>query len=276
MIPRIAIALFAVAVLVTPARALITGEDVVSVPTRDGVTNSFIFLGPRTGNPPAIILFAGGGGVIFLDEWNEKGAKGDPSTNFLVRTRKLFADNGLLVAVPDAPSDLVYSYGLDHHRMEQGHVQDIREIIRYLRRFTQGPVYLVGTSRGTESATSLASRMRPDELGGIVLTSTVTRPTRSLRGDVFDAKLENIRVPVLISSHMDDACYVTPSEDSPRIKSKLTAAPSVEIKIYRGGGSYRGSVCGPLAAHGFRGIESRVVADIAAWIKRQGGAASPR
>ena len=72
-----------------------------------------------------------------------------------------------------------------------------------------------------------------------------------------------------IALHREDGCYVTPYEDSPRLKRALTASPSVEIKGYSGGGGYRGRECGPRDAHGFRGIESRVVADIAAWIKRQ-------
>ena len=99
-------ALFAAATLAAPAGAGSTGEEVVTIPTRDGVTVQFILLGPRTGDPPAVILFTGGDGVINLPEWD---GKGDPRKNFLVRSRKLFANNGLLVAVPDAPSDLIES-----------------------------------------------------------------------------------------------------------------------------------------------------------------------
>ncbi len=264
-------ALFAAA---APAVAGSTGEEVVTIPTRDGVTVPFILLGPRTGDAPAVILFAGGAGVLDLAEWNRKG---DPTKNFLVRSRKLFAARGFLVAVPDAPSDLTGSYGADgliRARLEAEHAEDIRAVIRYLRRFTQGPVFLVGTSRGSISAVGFASRARAGELGGIVLTSTVTQyNNRGVKDHVFKARLDNIRVPVLIASHKDDGCYVTPFEDSARLKRALAAAPSVEIKGYSGGGPYRGRECGARHAHGFPGIEAQVVGDIAAWIKRQAAAA---
>ncbi len=110
-------------------------------------------------------------------------------------------------------------------------------VIRRLRRFTQGPVFLIGTSRGSISAAGVAAKARAGEFGGIVLTSSVTRLNN--RGDkdhVFKARLDNIRVPVLIAGHKDDGCYVTPFEDSPRLKRALTAAPSVEIKGHSGGG----------------------------------------
>ena len=274
MIRRIAfllfVPLFVAATLAAPAGAQNTAEEVVTIPTRDGVTVPFILLGPRTGDAPAVILFTGGRGMLDLAEWD---GKGTPIRNFLVRSRKLFAAQGFLVAVPDAPSDLIGSYdGLLGFRLVEEHAQDIRAVIRYLRRFTQGPVFLVGTSRGSISAVGVAAKARAGELGGIVLTSSVTSLSNR-RGSVFDAELGNIRVPVLIASHEGDLCFVSPFEDSPRLKSKLTAAPIVEIKGFRGGGGYRGRECGARHAHGFRGIEPQVVDFIAAWIKRQAASA---
>ena len=234
MIRRIAfllfVALFVAATLAAPAGAGSTGEEVVTIPTREDVTVPFILLGPRTGDAPAVILFTGGRGMLDLAEWD---GKGTPSKNFLVRSRKLFAGHGFLVAVPDAPSDLIES-DLDDFRTDEGHARDIRAVIRYLRRFTKGPVFLVGFGRGSISAAGIAGQARPGELGGIVLTSTVTSLS-SRRGSVFDAELGNIRVPVLIASHEEDLCGSSPFEDSPWLKSKLTAAPLVEIKGFRGG-----------------------------------------
>ena len=272
MTRKIAFLLLVAATLAAPAGAQNTAEEVVSIPTREDVTVQFILLGPRTGDPPAVILFTGGRGMLDLAEWDGKGA---PSKNFLVRSRKLFAAQGFLVAVPDAPSDLIGSYdGLLGFRLVEEHAQDIRAVIRYLRRFTQGPVFLVGTSRGSISAVGVAAKARAGEFGGIVLTSSVTQLNN--RGDkdhVFKARLDNIRAPVLIASHKEDGCYVSPFEDSPKLKRALTASPSVEIKGYSGGGPYRGRECGARHAHGFRGIEPQVVDFIAAWIKRQAASA---
>ncbi len=95
---KIAFLLLAV-LLATPTGT--AAEEVVTIPSRDGVTVPLILLGPRSGDPPAVILFAGGAGMLDLAEWD---GKGDPTQNFLVRSRKLFAAQGFLVAVPDAPS----------------------------------------------------------------------------------------------------------------------------------------------------------------------------
>jgi hypothetical protein len=84
--------------LPAPAMAA-AAEEVVEIKTRPGVTLKFILRGPRAGNPPIAILFAGGQGVIDLDNWVGSG-------NFLVRTRKHWVKHDLLVAVPDAPSDM--------------------------------------------------------------------------------------------------------------------------------------------------------------------------
>ncbi len=51
MIRRIAFLLFvALFVAAAPAGAQNTAEEVVTIPTRDGVTVQFILLGPRTGD----------------------------------------------------------------------------------------------------------------------------------------------------------------------------------------------------------------------------------
>ncbi len=272
MTRKIAFLLLVAATLAAPSGAGSTAEEVVSIPTREDVTVQFILLGPHTGDPPAVILFTGGRGMLDLAEWD---GKGDPLKNFLVRSRKLFAAQGFLVAVPDAPSDLIGSYdGLLGFRLVEEHAQDIRAVIRYLRRFTRWPVFLIGTSRGSISAVGVAAKARAGEFGGIVLTSSVTQLNN--RGDkdhVFKARLDNIRAPVLIASHKEDGCYVSPFEDSPKLKRALTASPSVEIKGYSGGGPYRGRECGARHAHGFRGIEPQVVDFIAAWIKRQAASA---
>lgn len=248
-----------------PARAAEPVERLIEVPTRPGVKVKFILRGPQTGNPPIALLFAGGNGIIGLDAWD---GRGNPSGNFLVRTRKHWAAHGLLVAVPDSPSDR-QTDGLNGWRTAPQHTADIRSVIKYLRRYSTGPVFLIGTSRGTISAASAAADMAPGELGGIVLTAPVTRYARSGGKDrVQSARLKGIRVPVLLAHHRDDACYVTVPDDLPGLARKFTGAPSVETKIYTGGGNYRGPDCGARTAHGFRGIEKRVVRDIAAWLKR--------
>lgn len=256
----------ALAILAPPKAAM--AEEVVEIKTRPGVTVKFILRGEPTGNPPIAILFTGGGGVIDLDNWD---GSGNPVGNFLVRTRKHWVKHDLLVAVPDAPSDM--RDGMVLWRTSTDHAADIRAVITHLRRFSKGPVFLIGTSRGTISAAGIAAHMGPGELGGIVLTATVTRCNRGRDKDrVQSAKLGKIRAPVLLAHHEDDSCYVTVFEDLPALAKEFTNAPKVEIRGYKGGGNYRGSECGSRTAHGFRGIEKRVVRETAAWIHRIAGA----
>ena len=84
-----------------PASKADRPATVVDIPTRPQVTQRFVYLAPE--NPKAAaILFAGGdGGLQIQSDGTFKGG----ADNFLVRTRQLFAQQGLAVAVIDAPSD---------------------------------------------------------------------------------------------------------------------------------------------------------------------------
>lgn len=264
MLVRIALGLvFALAGLtIAPSAAFAAKERVVEIPTRPGVSIKFILRGETEDNPPIAILFAGGDGVINLDSWD---GSGNPVGNFLVRTRKHWVKHNLLVAVPDAPSDRIG--GMIEWRTSTDHAADIGAIIDYLRRYTKGPAFLIGTSRGTISAAGVAARLHSEKIAGIVLTATVTEYNQAANKDrVQSARLDNIRVPVLLAHHKEDACDVTPFWNLTALARDFANSPKVEIKGYSGGRNYRGSVCAGLHAHGFRGIEKRVVRDIAAWI----------
>jgi pimeloyl-ACP methyl ester carboxylesterase len=258
-----AVALAAGALLSAGASG-IAAEKVSTVAVRDGVTVKFIENTDAGADVPIVILFAGGNGRVNLDRWN---GKGHPSGNFLVRTRRHWVSSGFQVVVPDAPSDRP-TEGLDFWRTSKEHTGDIAAVIAHIRKSSKAPLFLVGTSRGTISAAAIAAQVPPGTVAGIVLTSSVTRYNRARnKNRVQDAKLDAIRVPVLLVHHEDDACALTPFSDLPRMAKEFTNASSVKIVGYTGGGNYRGDECGPFAAHGYRGIERRVVGDIAQWIR---------
>lgn len=250
----------------------VAAERVETIPTRTGITVKAIVNTEAGAAAPIVILFPGGDGLVKLDDWD---GKRNPTSNFLVRTRKHFTRNGLLAAVPDAPSDR-QSDGLGQWRTSAEHAADIAAVITHLRRYSKGPVFLIGTSRGTISAAGVAAQLPPGTVAGVILTATVTRTNRG--GDkqrIEDAKLDNIRVPVLLAHHEDDACDVTPFSDLPALARKFVNAPSARIKGYTGGGNYRGSECGAISAHGFRDIERQVVDDLALWIKTVAAGGKP-
>src|SRR5262245_3219514 len=74
---------------------------VVDIPTRAGVTQRFLYVTPAKPRAAAV-LFAGGNGDLQIESGgNLTKLKG----NFLVRSRDLFVENGIAVAVVAPPSD---------------------------------------------------------------------------------------------------------------------------------------------------------------------------
>jgi hypothetical protein len=143
-------------------------DEVRTIPSRPGVTQSFLLVRPAAAPRAVVVLFAGGHGVV-----NVRARRLGLAGNFLVRNRARFAGHGLLVAVFDTPSDR--ADGRDGFRTTAAHAADVRAVIEALRAEAAAPVWLVGTSMGTVSAASAAARLAgaggPD---GLVLTSTVT------------------------------------------------------------------------------------------------------
>jgi len=232
-------------------------QKVVDIPTRPGVTQRFLLMTPDAPKA-AVILFAGGHGGLQI---SDSGAFGWGGGNFLVRTRQLFADQGLVVAVVDAPSDRAQLSGF---RQTPEHAADIRAVIAWLREHSKVPVWLVGTSRGTQSvayiATELVAGGGPD---GIVLTSTILADRRSTA--VPEMKLETLKIPVLVVHHEEDGCRVCLFNDMPRLMEKLAVLSRKELITFKGGVSI-GDPCEARAYHGYNGLEPEVVSRIAGWI----------
>jgi|SRR5688572_17960317 len=236
--------------------------QVVDIPTRGGVTQRFLYLAPP-GAKASVILFAGGHGGLQIAE-NGKPAWGN--NNFLVRTRQLFADQGLAVAVIDAPSDRQREPFLGGFRQRPEHAADLKAMIAWLKQKSPQPVWLVGTSRGTQSvgylATQLAGSGGPD---GIVLTSTILTDPKGR--PVPAMPIDKLNVPVLVVHHEQDGCHHCLFGDMPRLMDKLAANPRKELMTFTGGAN-TGDPCEAMAYHGFNGLEKDVVAKIAGWILR--------
>lgn len=248
------------AVVLSGYTAASAAEEIVSLTTRPGVTQSFILV--KADRPwAAAVLLPGGNGDIELSNGGPK-KKG----NFLVRSRALFAGQGVTVAVADAASDSKGAYGLGD-RTGKDHARDIQAIIEYLRQQTHVPVWVIGTSRGTVSAANAAARLGANGPSGVVLTSTVSESVNRRSSDVFDVDLQDIKVPVLLVHHANDACEVSPYASLSRVTKKLSGAPIVKILSYTGGDAPTAGPCEAHSHHGYLGIEQKVVKDIAAWMK---------
>ena len=235
-------------------------QRVVDVPTRPGVIQRFLFAAPPQPKA-AVVLFAGGhGGLQISSDGRLQWGAG----NFLVRSRQLFVDGELAVAIVDAPSDRQGNPFLSGFRQTREHAADIKVVIAWLREHVQVPVWLIGTSRGTQSvaflATQLTGRDGPD---GIVLTSTILTDNRGRAVPAMD--LEKLRIPVLVVHHEQDGCSLCLFRDMPPLMHKLDAVPKKALITFKDGQS-RGDPCEAFAYHGYNGIEREVVAQIAGWI----------
>jgi len=235
-------------------------ERVIDVPTRPGVTQRFLLVAPEKPKAAAI-LFAGGDGGLDIAQ---NGTIRYLRNNFLVRNRRLFADRGLAVAVIDAPSDR-QRLALKGFRQKPEHVADVKAVIAWLRQQTNVPVWLVGTSRGTQSAAFIATELSVKEGGpdGLVLTSTILLDDNGRA--VPEMPLEKVTIPVLVIHHEQDGCKHCPFTATLGLMKKLHEARRKELVTFRGGEN-RGDPCEALAYHGYNGLDKEVVGKIADWM----------
>lgn len=238
-------------------------ERVVDIPTRANVTQRLLLSAPA--NPrAAIILFAGGhGGLQIFPSGRIRWGAG----NFLVRNRGLLARRGLMIATVDAPSDRQSNPYLSGYRQRREHLEDIKAVIAHIKQQANLPVWLIGTSRGTQSAAYIGVQLAGGEGGpdGLVLTASIlSDPTGR---PVPAMELERLTIPTLVMHHKNDGCALTLYSDVPKLMTKLTATPRSEL-ITIEGGTNDGDPCEAEAYHGFAGKDEETVDHIAKWILR--------
>jgi pimeloyl-ACP methyl ester carboxylesterase len=252
--------LLAAVLAMVNATAFADTTQTLNIPTRPGVTQRVLVITPD--RPKAVlVLFTGGNGALQI---SPSGELGSGKGNFLIRTRQQWADKGFVVAMIDAPSDRQSEPFLSGFRQTSEHVLDVKSVIATLRTSTKLPVWLVGTSRGTQSAAFVtASLGKADGPDGLILTSTILNDRKSR--PVTAMPLENVTVPVLVVHHAQDNCSVCNPAVLPELMAKLGSSSHKELIVVDGGIS-QGDPCEAFAHHGYNGIESGVVDKIATWV----------
>jgi hypothetical protein len=271
----------ALAVFMTTITALAAAQEacgeVVSIATH-GRTTTPVSVGMPPASAPqdgrmALVLLPGGSGYAALDA---KGCARKLQGNSLVRSRDLFHAAGFVTALVDAPSDHRGEDGLGGFRMSPQHAEDIGKVIAYLRERTKLPVWLVGTSRGAISAANAASRLTgPAAPDGLVLTSPITSGRVGgykawVAQTVFSAKLDAIRVPVLVVAQAADTCIRTPPRLAPGIVAKTSGEREQTVIVKGGPGAKKGvsvEACEGHSPHGFVGQDAEVSEGIARFIR---------
>jgi hypothetical protein len=245
-----------------PARA----QEIVTLSTRPGVTQSYFLTSTPKNLQAVAVLFPGSGGLLQLR--TEKGQPKFNQGNFLVRSRAEFVKRGVVAAIVDAPSDQQGGWGMgDEFRLGDVHFTDISAVIEDLgKRFPGLSLYLVGTSRGTISAASLGARLG-QRVTGVVLTSTMFRqaPRKSKEPGpgLSNFDFATIKIPVLFVHRVSDQCEVTPYSDAARLADKYPL-----IAVF-GGNSPQSGPCDAFSQHGYLGKEPETIEQIVNWMLKK-------
>jgi hypothetical protein len=126
------------------------------------------------------------------------------------------------------------------------------------------PVWFVGTSRGSVSATAAAIALGNTQIDGLVLTSSVTSKKV---GAISTQNIASVQTPTLIVHHKNDACQICVPEEARKIVAELAKAPTKKFILIEGGSHPEGDVCSARHWHGFINFEKETVQAITTWIK---------
>ncbi|MGH8746934.1 MAG: alpha/beta fold hydrolase, partial [Burkholderiales bacterium] len=236
-------------------------EEIVHVAVRSGVDEPVLLSMAAANQKPKriLMLFPGDNGVMRIRQ-KAGGTWLKLLGNFLIRTRARFVDAQDMAVSVDMPSDQ-YCCANDTFRLSDQHAADAGAIIAALSaRFPGAEIYVVGTSRGTISAASLAAKLG-SRLAGVVLTSTVTQGARDERGlSGFD--FGTLKIPVLFVHHKSDTCRVTPYY----AVEKIAREHRFPLVTVTGSDGVRGADCQAFNYHGYAGREHQVAAAIMQWV----------
>ena len=254
------------ALLLTGFAAPAWAQELVTLSTRPGVTQSFFLTSIPQNLHAVAVLFPGSGGLINLR--TENGAAKFNQGNFLVRSRSEFVKRGVVSAIVDAPSDQQSGWGMgDEFRLGDAHLKDISTVVDDIeRRFPGKPLFLIGTSRGTISAAALGAKLER-RAAGAVLTSTMFRqtPRNSKEPGPGLSKFDfaTIKTPVLFVHHVSDQCGSTPYGEAARLTDRFTL-----ISVF-GGSSPQSGPCDAFSQHGYFGKEAETVEQIVNWMLKK-------
>lgn len=185
--------------------------------------------------------------------------------NFLVRSAPLFYEHNITTIVMGKPSG---SRDLNdgRARTSRQHAEDILGVVEFAAQKFGHPVWLIGTSRGTQSAVAAKLRDERNLIKGLVLSASMLGTDKS-EVSILNLDLKRITVPVYISHHSKDECYNTNPNDINRLVKALSNAQAVEVKLIDSGHSPSERPCGPVHWHGYINAEQETVDGIATWIK---------
>ena len=211
-------------------------DELVAVRSADAGAVSYI-LTTGGGTPAyAVILMPGGNGILDPRMTNGRLTM-RAGGNFLIRSRALFATGPFVAASTDATTSP------DRILAIAGDLQ---------KRFGPLKVYVVGTSRSTESTMALSAPL-DGKVAGFVHSSSVNA--------IASLDPRSLKSRHLIVVHKMDICPAT-NPSNGMASNRKYGTPLLVME----GGTSVGHECGPVAHHGFYGVERETVDKIKQWI----------
>jgi hypothetical protein len=232
--------------------------DLVTLPTRAGVTQG-VFIASQSPHPAwVVVLFGGAEGALRLGANGADALKG----NFLIRSAQYWVEHGAAAVLVDTPSDK--AQGVDNDfRLSNESFTDTQAVVAALRqRFPGSRIALVGTSAGTASVGNVLQR-KPALADAYVLTSPIAVARRGNTG-ISRLDADGAKYRVLVVSNQNDACPAALSSAA-RDLANRDHFDLVLVDSTQGSGD-RDARCGGRSPHGFLGIEKQVLDDIEGWL----------
>lgn len=242
-----------------------SGDDVITLDTRPGVTQSFLLLEPKGTPKGVVILFPADEGEIGFRKTAEGYEVDNHGGGLTARRpmRETLRGSGSVVAVIAPPSDRTQL--APWFRISAEHAQDIQKVIAYLQERYPGKLYLHGHCLASLSVASIATRLKSDGIAGLILSSP---RSSGPAGAVTDFERGAVSVPVLLVQHEEDSCPYTLFNAVGRVKAFYqNSAPKVDMITVTGG---EGKVATKQKCkngfHAFRGVERDTAQAIASWL----------
>ena len=184
------------------------------------------------------------------------------SKNFLVWFQKDIAGlqfNTYVFPNKSKKHKSTYSY-----RNSKEQIKRLTNFVKLLKSRNGLPTFIVGFSRGSTDAGSLAVNS-PNLIDGIVLISGIYENESRKASDYAMEEIirDRLKIPILVIHHEDDECHVTLPDKAQSFFKRLEAIDKT-LKLMSGGGS-TGRKCGPFHKHGLEGIEFKAVSIMTNW-----------
>ncbi len=239
-------------------------DELITLKTRPGVTQSVLLWEPHEPRPETVILLIpGGSGNIGLAL--KDGRAQAERAHLFSNQREALLQAQFAVAVIDAPSD--QEDMTQDFRMSAQHATDMQAVVNEIRtRFPKTRLVIMGHSRGTVSVGHIAPKVS-DQVSAIVLLSGLYQASQASAQipsggpGLSKVDLPALKVPIFLVHHAVDACPIAPLAATTTVAARL---PMLTVN----GGTVRdgGALCGPGGSHWFAGVEKAVGQEVVNWL----------